>query len=52
MAILRQAVRPVNLTGHVDLADVEPGQIDSCLDSLVADGLARVVSADRGTYSL
>ena len=52
MAILREAVRPVNLTGHADVADVEPGQLDRCLDSLVADGLARVVSAERGTYSL
>lgn len=52
MAILRRADAPVTVSGHVDLADVEPGQLDRCLESLVEDGLARLVEAARGTYAL
>ncbi|WP_084074316.1 A/G-specific adenine glycosylase [Demequina sp. NBRC 110052] len=52
MALLRAASAPVNLSGHAALEDVEPGQLDSCLESLVDDGLVREVDADRGTYAL
>ncbi|WP_042216387.1 A/G-specific adenine glycosylase [Demequina mangrovi] len=52
MAVLRAASSPVNVTGHATLEDVEPGQLDRCLEGLVEDGLVTVVSADRGTYAL
>lgn len=52
MALLRSANAPVNITGRAELADVEPGQLDRCLESLVEDGLARLVEAEKGTYSL
>ncbi|WP_082097182.1 A/G-specific adenine glycosylase [Demequina silvatica] len=39
MALLRAASSPLNVAGHAALADVEPGQLDRCLDGLVADGL-------------
>ena len=52
MALLRTADAPVTVSGRVELADVSPGQLDRCLDSLVEDGLARLVDATRGTYSL
>lgn len=39
MALLRAASSPVNVSGHAALADVEPGQLDRCLDGLVEDGL-------------
>lgn len=52
MALLRGSEAPVNVTGHASLEDVEPGQLDRCLTALVADGLARVVSEERGSYSL
>ncbi|WP_439644928.1 A/G-specific adenine glycosylase [Demequina rhizosphaerae] len=40
MALLRAASSPLNISGHAALADVEPGQLDRCLDGLLADGLA------------
>ncbi|WP_082100639.1 A/G-specific adenine glycosylase [Demequina maris] len=40
MALLRAASSPLNVTGHAALADVEPGQLDRCLEGLLADGLA------------
>lgn len=52
MAILRRAHAPVNVSGHASLADVEPGQLDRCLESLVEDGLARLVDNARGRFSL
>jgi A/G-specific adenine glycosylase len=52
MAVLRTASEPVNVTGRVELADVEPGQVDRCLESLVADGLVARVSVERGTFAL
>ncbi|MDN4480669.1 A/G-specific adenine glycosylase [Demequina muriae] len=52
LALLRDASGPVTVTGHASLEDVEPGQLDRCLESLVADGLARLVSDERGTYAL
>ncbi len=52
MALLRESDGPINVTGHASLDDVEPGQLDRCIAALVADGLARVVSIERGTYAL
>ncbi|WP_296665282.1 A/G-specific adenine glycosylase [Demequina sp.] len=52
MALLRAATAPVDVTGHVTLEDVDPGQLDRCLESLVVDGLVRLAYADRGLYSL
>lgn len=52
MALLRAATSPVNVTGHATLEDIEPGQLDRCLDGLVADGLVRLVDHARGTYAL
>lgn len=52
MALLRASPDPVNVAGHASLQDVEPGQLDRCVDALVADGLVRVASAARGTYAL
>ncbi|MFW2512778.1 A/G-specific adenine glycosylase [Demequina sp. SO4-13] len=52
MALLRDADVPVAVGGHASLGDVEPGQLDRCLESLVADGLVTLVSADRGAYAL
>mgnify|MGYP000850901635 CR=1 FL=1 len=52
MALLRDASAPVNVTGRAELDDVEPGQLDRCLASLVADGLAAIVDPERGTYAL
>ena len=52
MAVLRAASSPVNITGHATLEDVEPGQLDRCLEGLVADGLVRVADQARGTHEL
>ena len=52
MALLRTADAPVTISGRAELADIEPGQLDRCLESLVEDGLARLVEESRGTYSL
>ncbi len=52
MALLRAAHVPVNISGHAALEDIEPGQLDSCLESLVSDGLVRAADAERGLYVL
>lgn len=52
LAILRAAHAPVIVEGRAELADVEPGQVDRCLASLVADGLVRLADASRGQYEL
>lgn len=52
MALLREAPEPITVTGHVALADVEPGQLDRCLASLVTDRLVTLVSEERGAYAL
>jgi A/G-specific adenine glycosylase len=52
LAILRPASAPTNVTGHASVADVDPGQLDRCLESLVADGLISIADASRGTYTL
>ncbi|WP_439644739.1 A/G-specific adenine glycosylase [Demequina subtropica] len=46
MALLRAASAGVNVTGHAALADVEPGQLDRCLEGLLEDGL---VTRDEAT---
>lgn len=52
LAVLRAAHAPVTIAGRAELADVEPGQMDRCLESLVADGLVQVADASRGQYEL
>jgi A/G-specific adenine glycosylase len=52
MALLRAATEPVTVSGRVELEDVEPGQLDRCLESLVADGLVELVDVERGAYAL
>jgi len=52
MAILRAATAPVVVSGRTDLADIEPGQLDRCVDSLVADGLVALTDAQRGLVEL
>jgi A/G-specific adenine glycosylase len=52
LALLRTAPTPVSVTGSAALADVDPGQLDRCLEGLLGDGLVRLVSSERGTYDL
>jgi A/G-specific adenine glycosylase len=52
LALLRTAATPVSVTGNAALADVEPGQLDRCLEGLLDDGLVRLASSERGTYEL
>ena len=52
LALLRASEHAVNVTGHASLEDVEPGQLDRCLESLVADGLVTATDASRGAYRL
>lgn len=52
MALLRAATGPLTVSGRVELEDVEPGQLDRCLESLVADGLVELVDVERGSYAL
>ncbi|MFV0633893.1 A/G-specific adenine glycosylase [Demequina sp.] len=52
MALLRAAHAPLNITGQASLDDIEPGQLDACLESLVGDGLVTVADEARGLYRL
>ncbi|PKQ27324.1 MAG: adenine glycosylase [Actinobacteria bacterium HGW-Actinobacteria-4] len=52
LALLRAASAPINVTGHASVADVDPGQLDRCLESLVTDGLITLTDGGRGTYTL
>lgn len=52
MALLRSAHAPVHIAGQAALEDIEPGQLDSCLESLVRDGLVTVADEPRGLYTL
>lgn len=52
LAVLMAADADVTVAGRANLADVEPGQLDRCLDGLVLDGLIALVDADRGRYAL
>lgn len=52
LAVLRAADAPVLVEGRAALADVEPGQLERCLESLVADGLVAMVDEERGLLEL
>ncbi len=52
LAVLRAASAPVNVTGLAVLEDIEPGQLDRCLGSLVEDRLIALVENDKGAYVL
>jgi len=52
LALLRAASAPINVTGHATLEDVEPGQLDRCLGSLVEDRLVALVDKTTGAYAL
>ncbi|NYI42555.1 A/G-specific adenine glycosylase [Demequina lutea] len=52
LALLREADAPLIVEGRTALADVEPGQVESCLESLLADGLVALVDAERGLVAL
>lgn len=52
LALLRAADRPLLVEGRADLADVEPSQVDRCLESLLVDGLVAVRDRERGLVSL
>jgi A/G-specific adenine glycosylase len=52
LALLRESDRPLNVAGRALLEDVDPGQLDRCLDGLVLDGLVALVDAERGRYAL
>lgn len=52
LAVLRDASAPVNVTGLAVLEDVEPGQLDRCIGSLVEDRLIALVDQDKGAHSL
>ncbi len=52
LALLRAASSPINVAGSSSLQDVEPGQLDRCIEGLVSDGLIHVSSAERGTHEL
>jgi A/G-specific adenine glycosylase len=50
--VLRDASAPVNVTGLAVLKDVDPGQLDRCIGSLVEDRLVALADAQRGAYVL
>lgn len=52
LALLRAASSPVNVSGSAALEDVEPGQLDRCVEGLLGDGLIRLASHERGTFVL
>ncbi|NTV40475.1 MAG: hypothetical protein HGA51_11060 [Demequinaceae bacterium] len=52
LALLREVQGPLVVEGRASLADVEPGQVDRCLESLLLDGLVALADADRGLYAL
>ena len=52
LALLREADGPLLVEGRAALADVEPGQVDRCLESLLVDGLVALADADRGLVTL
>jgi A/G-specific adenine glycosylase len=52
LAMLRDASAPVNVTGLAVLKDVDPGQLDRCIGSLVEDRLVALADAQRGAYVL
>jgi len=52
LALLRLADGPLMVEGRAALADVGPGQVDRCLESLLADGLVALADAERGLVEL
>ncbi len=52
LALLRATEEPLNVAGRAALEDIDPGQLDRCLDGLVLDGLIASVDGDRGLYAL
>ena len=52
LAALRSVDGPLLVEGLAVLADVEPGQVDRCLESLLADGLVALADAERGLVEL
>ncbi len=52
LALLREADGPIMVEGRAALADLEPGQVDRCLESLLLDGLVALADADRGLCEL
>ncbi|MBC7298971.1 MAG: A/G-specific adenine glycosylase [Demequina sp.] len=52
LALLREAADPLTLAGRAALEDIDPGQLDRCLDGLVSDGLISLVDAERGSFAL
>lgn len=52
LALLRDADGPLLVEGRAALADVEPGQVESCLESLLRDGLVALVDSERGLVEL
>ncbi len=51
LALLRESPGPLTVAGNAALADVEPGQVDRCLNTLVVDGLLALVDTERGHYA-
>ncbi len=52
LALLREAEAPLLIEGRAALADVDPGRLERCLASLVADGLVAEVDPERGLFAL
>ena len=52
LAVLRAADAPVVIAGRPVLEDVEPGQLDRCVASLVADGLIAQAGTGTGRFVL
>jgi A/G-specific adenine glycosylase len=52
LALLRDSQVPLTVAGSALLADVAPGQVDRCLDGLLADGLVALADPGRGRYAL
>ncbi len=52
LALLRATNVPLMVEGLAALDDVEPGQVDGCLASLLADGLVALVDEERGLFAL
>lgn len=52
MAILRTATSPAVIESRVELALVPPSQVETCIDSLVADGLIRASARSDVAFEL
>lgn len=47
MAQLRAASEPLHIEGRADLSDIPPGQVEACLEALIADGLVTWSDPER-----